>query len=126
VTTNDLKLSRSTLKGLLRVFGAVVLLAGVLGLLVPVSVPDGQSGSIGCGSVVAEDTTPARDANDRSVANLPIVKDLVAHSDYVAECQTALSGRGSWSIPVTIIGAAAVAAGVVLRGRGGGPRIKPV
>jgi hypothetical protein len=89
---------------LIIVAGAILLLVAVIGLLMPVSVPDGNSGSIGCGNALASNLQGARSANDKTGANIPIVGQLVPHTDYVAVCQTALSGRRSWSIPVAIIG----------------------
>ena len=89
------------------VVGAVLLLAGVIGLLMPVSVPDGSDsdgGSIGCGNAIASNLQSARSANDKTGANIPIVGQLVPHTDYVAECQSSLSSRRSWSIPVAVVG----------------------
>lgn len=92
---------------LIVVVGAVLLLAGVIGLLIPVSVPDGSDsagGSIGCGNAIASNLQSARSANDKTGANIPIVGQLVPHTDYVAECQSSLSSRRSWSIPVAVVG----------------------
>src|ERR1700753_2542539 len=86
------------------VAGAVLLLVGVIGLLMPVSVPDGSSGSIGCGNALASNLQSARSANDKTGANIPIVGQLVPHTDYVSECQASLSSRRSWSIPVALLG----------------------
>jgi hypothetical protein len=89
---------------LIMVVGAVLLLAGVIGLLIPVSVPDGSGGSIGCGNAIAANLQSARSANDKTGANIPIVGQLVPHTDYVSECQSSLSGRRSWSIPLAVLG----------------------
>jgi hypothetical protein len=89
---------------LITVVGAVLLLVGVIGLLMPVSVPDGNSGSIGCGNALAANLQGARSANDKTGANIPIVGQLVPHTDYVSVCQSSLSSRRSWSIPVAVIG----------------------
>jgi hypothetical protein len=84
--------------------GAALLLAGAIGLLIPVSVGDSGGGSIGCGNAIASNLQSARSANDKTGANIPIVGQLVPHTDYVSECQSALSGRRSWSIPLAIVG----------------------
>jgi hypothetical protein len=97
--------------------GAIVLIAGLFGLLMPVSVSDGNGGSIGCGNAVAADMSGAQSANDKTVANIPIVSQFVPHTDYVAQCDSALSTRRDWSIPVTVLGALVVVAGVVVNGR---------
>ena len=89
---------------LIMVVGAVLLLAGVIGLLMPVSVPDGNNGSIGCGNAIASNLQGARSANDKTGANIPIIGQLVPHTDYVSECQSSLSSRRSWSIPLAIVG----------------------
>jgi hypothetical protein len=93
---------------LIMVLGAVLLLAGVIGLLIPVSVPDGNGGSIGCGNAIASNLQSARSANDKTGANIPIVGQLVPHTDYVSECRSSLSSRRSWSIPLAIIGVVVV------------------
>ncbi|MGA9493500.1 MAG: aminopeptidase [Mycobacterium sp.] len=89
---------------LIMMVGAALLLAGAIGLLIPVSVGDSYGGSIGCGNAIASNLQSARSANDKTGANIPIVGQLVPHTDYVSECQSALSGRRSWSIPLAIVG----------------------
>jgi hypothetical protein len=96
--------------------GAVVLIIGIIGLLVPVKVSNGSGGSLGCGNAVVSDLSAARDANNKSVANIPILNQIIPHTDFVAECQSALSGRRSWSIPVAVIGAIAVVGSFFVRG----------
>jgi hypothetical protein len=93
--------------------GAAVLIAGVIALLIPVSVTgDGQS--IGCGNAAATDLSEAREANGTTVANVPILNQIVPHTDYVAECQEAVSGRRSWSIPLAVVGALVVVGSLVV------------
>ena len=93
--------------------GAVVLIAGVIALLVPVSVTgDGQS--IGCGNAVATDLSEAEAANGKTVANVPILNQILPHTDYVAECQEAVSVRRSWAIPLAVVGAVVVAGSVLV------------
>jgi hypothetical protein len=102
--------------------GAVALIAGVIGLLVPVSVSDGNGGSIGCGDAVVSDLSAARDANTKSLANVPVLNKIIPHADFVAECQSALSGRRSWTIPVAVMGGIALlAACFISGGRSAGP-----
>jgi hypothetical protein len=93
-----------SVRRLIVVVGAVLLLAGVIGLLIPVAVPDGNGGSIGCGNALASNLQSARSANDKTGANIPIVGQLVPHTDYVSECQSSLSSRRSWSIPLAVVG----------------------
>lgn len=93
-----------TLRRLVLVVGAVVLVVGIIGLFVPVSVSNGNGGSLGCGSAAISNLSSARDANSKSVASIPILNQVVPHTDFVAECQSALSSRRSWTIPVTVIG----------------------
>lgn len=105
-----------TARRLVLVIGAVVLVVGIIGLLVPVSISDGNGGSIGCGNAVASDLSGAKAANSKSVANIPVLNQVVPHTDFVAECNSALSSRRSWTIPVTVIGAIAVVAAFFVRG----------
>jgi hypothetical protein len=44
-----------TVRRLIIAAGAVLLLAGMIGLLVPVSVSDGNGGSVSCGNGIASD-----------------------------------------------------------------------
>jgi hypothetical protein len=99
--------------------GAVLLIAGVIGLLVPVSVSDGNGGSIGCGNAVATDLSEAQQANSKSLANIPIVNQIVPHTDYVAQCQSSVGGRRAWTIPLTVIGVIAVAGALLVRRNAG-------
>jgi flagellar basal body-associated protein FliL len=92
---------------LILLVGAVLLVAGVIALLVPVSIT-GDGESIGCGNAIAADSSAAEAANDKTVANVPILNQIVPHTDFVANCQAAVSSRRSWSIPLTVIGVLAV------------------
>ena len=105
-----------TLRRFVLVVGALVLVVGIIGVLVPVSVSDGNGGSLGCGNAAISDLSGAREANNKSVANIPILNQIIPHTDFVAQCQSALSGRRSWTIPVTAIGAIAVVAAFFVRG----------
>jgi hypothetical protein len=102
------------------IFGvaAVLLVAGVIGLLVPVSVSDGNGSSIGCGNAVVADLTAARNANDKSVANIPIVNQFVPHTDYVALCESSLGSRRTWTIPVTVLALIGIAGALLVRRKG--------
>lgn len=105
--------------------GAALLVSGVIGLLVPVSISDDSTGSggrsIGCGNAVATDLSAARDANNSSVASVPILNQVIPHTDYVAQCQSAVGSRRAWSIPLAVLGFIAVA-GTVLASRQGAAR----
>jgi hypothetical protein len=105
-----------TLRRVVLLVGAVVLVVGIIGLFVPVSVSDGNGGSLGCGSAAISNLSSAREANNKSVASIPILNQVVPHTDFVAECQSALSSRRSWTIPVTVVGAIVVVAAYFVRG----------
>ncbi|HEX2283230.1 MAG TPA: aminopeptidase [Mycobacterium sp.] len=111
-----------SLRGLLVLIGAVVVIVGLFGLLMPVSIagPDGQS--IGCGNAVAADLSTAREMDNRNPVNLPIINEVIPHTDYVAQCESALSGRRTWSIPVVIVGLVVVAGAFFVGGRAGSVR----
>lgn len=113
-----------TVRRLLLMVGAVILLAGVVGLLVPVSVSAPNHGSVGCGNALAPDISQAQDL-DNQLANkvaeaaqgIPIVNQLSPQpTHFVAACHQALHTRQWWTIPLTVIGAIAVAAAFVVRG----------
>ncbi|BBX61991.1 hypothetical protein MSAS_11650 [Mycobacterium saskatchewanense] len=110
-----------TVRRLIIAVGAVLLLAGVIGLLVPVSVSDPNGHSVGCGNAVAEDLSEARNANNTGVANVPILNQIVPHTDYVAQCQSAVGSRRTWTIPLAVLGIIAIA-GPLLMSRQGAPR----
>jgi hypothetical protein len=97
--------------------GAVALIIGVIGLLVPVSVPGPDTGSIGCGNGVVMDLSAAREANNNNLANLPVLNQIIPHSDYVAQCQSAVSGRRAWTIPVAVVGLVVIAGSFFVGGR---------
>jgi hypothetical protein len=107
-----------TVRRLILGVAAVLLVAGVIGLLVPVSVSDGNGSSIGCGNAVVADLTAARNANDKSVANIPIVNQFVPHTDYVALCESSLGSRRMWTIPVTVVALIGIAGALLVRREG--------
>ncbi|MEE6177804.1 aminopeptidase [Mycobacterium sp. 050134] len=109
-----------TVRRLIIAVGAALLLAGVIGLLVPVSVTDFNGHSVGCGNAVAEDLSEARNANNTSVANVPILNQIVPHTDYVAQCESAVGSRRTWTIPLAVVGIIAIA-GPLLMARQGAP-----
>jgi hypothetical protein len=104
--------------------GAVLLLAGVIGLLVPVSTPDGNGNSISCGSAIAPDDSAARNANDKNGANIPILNQLIPHTDFVAQCNSSVHGRQMWAIPLAVVGILGIGGALLVRrgaGAGTGP-----
>jgi hypothetical protein len=94
--TCDAKEHPVTVRRLILAVGVTLLIAGIIALLVPVSVSDGNGGSVGCGNAVAEDLSGARSANSTTVANVPILNQIVPHADFVAQCQSAVSSRRAW------------------------------
>lgn len=91
------------LRSLVLIAGVAVLLVGVIALLMPVSVP-GPDASIGCGNGLVADLSQARDADSGNLANLPVINEIVPHTNYVAECESELSSRRAWSMPVAVLG----------------------
>ncbi|OBK50896.1 aminopeptidase [Mycobacterium kubicae] len=104
-----------TVRRLILAVSAVLLLAGVIGLLVPVTVDNSNGGKVSCGNGIAADMSSARNANDKTGANIPILNQVLPHTDYVAQCQSAVSGRRTWTIPLAVIGLAGVGAALLLR-----------
>jgi hypothetical protein len=110
------------LRRLLLLVGAVVLIAGVIALLVPVSVPGPDGSSIGCGNAIAADSSAARQADQSNPVNLPIINEVVPHTDYVTQCQSAVSSRRAWAIPLAVVGLVVAAGSFFVGGRSSGVR----
>jgi hypothetical protein len=98
--------------------GAIILVVGVIGLLVPVSASDGNT-SVGCGNAAVSDTSAAEAANNQGVANVPVLNQLVPHTDFVALCKSAVSSRRTWAIPVAVLGAVVLVGSAFVGGRRG-------
>jgi hypothetical protein len=98
-----------SLRRLILLVGAVALIVGALGLLVGVSVPGPDNGSTGCGNGLAQDLSAAREVDHNNPANLPILNEVSPHTDYVAQCQSAVSGRRAWAVPVAVVGLVVIA-----------------
>jgi hypothetical protein len=102
---------------LVLVTGAILFIAGVIGLFVPVSI----SGGIGCGTAVHSDVSAARAQDDQNIGNSPVVQQIpianqvAPKSQFVAECNAALGDRRLWTIPL-IVGGVVIAAVTFVRG----------
>jgi hypothetical protein len=105
-----------TARRLILLVGAIGLIAGIIALLVPVSA-SGENGNVGCGSAIASDLSPARDKDNGNVANLPVLNQFVPHTNYVSACNSALSTRRAWSIPLAIVGLLVVGGSLLIRER---------
>lgn len=105
------------LRWVILLVGAVALVVGIIGLLMPVSVTGPDNRDVGCGNAVAADYSEARDLDSRNPVNLPILDEVIPHTDYAAQCESAVSSRRTWSIPVAIIGAVVMAASFFVGGR---------
>jgi hypothetical protein len=106
-----------TIRRMILLAGAVLLVAGVIGLLLPVSTVHGDQGSVGCGTALVANLSDAHAADDKNGGNIPILNQILPHTDYVAQCESSLSSRRAWSIPLAVIGAVAVAGALLVRGR---------
>lgn len=88
------------------VAGAILFIAGAIGLFVPVTI----SGGIGCGSAVHSDVSAARSQDDQNIGNSPVVQQIpianqiAPKSEFVAQCNSALGTRRLWTIPLTVVG----------------------
>ena len=102
--------------------GIAALLVGVIALLMPVSTSDGNGGSIACGNGSSADMSSAREANNSSVAGVPILNQVVPHTDFVAQCQSEVSGRRAWAIPVAVLGLLVAGGSMFVSDRAGAQR----
>lgn len=111
-----------TARRLLLVVGAVLLVAGIIALLVPVSA-SGNNGSVGCGNAVASDLSAAREKDNSNPGNIPIIGGVIqqvapeTQTSYVAECNSALSTRRAWAIPLAVVGVLLAAGAFLVRDR---------
>jgi hypothetical protein len=108
---------RMNLRPLILLVGAIALIAGVIALLAPVSIPGPNGRSIGCGNGIAVDTSASRQADNSNPVNLPILNEIVPHTDYVTQCQSAVSSRRASAIPVAVIGLVVAAGSFFVGGR---------
>jgi hypothetical protein len=104
-----------TARRLIIAVGAVLLLAGVIGLLVPVSISDGNGGSVACGNAIAPDSSAATNANNKNGANIPVLNQIIPHTDFVAQCNSSVHGRQMWTIPLAVIGVIGIAGALLVR-----------
>ena len=88
----------------------------------PVSVPGPDNASIGCGNGLVQDQSAAREADSNNPVNLPILNEVIPHTDYVKQCQSAVSSRRAWAIPVAVIGLVVIGASFFVGGRSGAVR----
>jgi hypothetical protein len=49
---------------------------------------------------------------------VPVLNQVVPHTDYVAQCQSSVSQRRAWSIPLAVIGVIGVAGAMLVGNRG--------
>lgn len=105
--------------------GAVALAVGVIGLLVPVSITGPNNSSIGCGNGVAANLSAAQQADNNvpnDLAKVPVINQFVppqSQTNYAAQCQSSLSTRRAWTIPVAVIGVIVLAGSFFVGGRAG-------
>lgn len=94
-----------------RPVGLAVLGAALIALAAPVSISDGDGGSISCGTILAADVSGALDANSASLSAVLVASQGGPHVNYVAGCQSSLSSRRAWSVALAALGLIAVAVG---------------
>ena len=105
-----------TPRRLILLVGAIALIAGIISLLVGASA-SGENGSVGCGNAIAGDLSTARDKDNGNLANLPVVNQFVPHTNYVSACNSALSTRRAWSIPLAGVGLLVMGGSLLVRER---------
>ena len=108
------------LRRLILVMGAVLLIVGVIALLVPCRCRTATARSVGCGNAGAEDLSGARSANDSGVAGVPVLNQIVPHTDLVALCDSAVFSRRNMVDPAGSVGAVAAVGAVLMRPKSAG------
>jgi len=106
-----------SVRRLILLVGAIALIAGVIALMLPVSVPGPEGQSLGCGNGIAADTSAASQADNSNPVNLPVINEIVPHTDLVAQCNSAVSSRRAWAIPLAVVGLIAAAGSFFVGGR---------
>ena len=107
------------LRRLILLVGAIALLVGVIGLVMPVSVPGPDNGTIGCGNGLVQDLSAAREADNNNPANLPILNEVIPHTNYATQCQSAVSSRRAWTIPMAVVALVLIAGSFFVPARAG-------
>jgi hypothetical protein len=96
--------------------GAAVLIGGIVGLFLPVTAYNGGSSTVACGNaVLATESTPTTSNIGAPGTQLP--DQPTAHPDYHAACDSAISARRHWAIPLTVVGTAGILVGLLYLGR---------
>jgi hypothetical protein len=114
-----------TARRLILLVGAIALIAGIVALLMPVSV-SGPAGSASCGTPIAGGDLSDAQAKDNNagnaVGNIPVVGPLVqsmapqSQTHYVADCNSGIDTRLWWAIPLAVVGAVGIAGSLTMRG----------
>jgi hypothetical protein len=105
---------KSPLRNLL--IGAAVLIAGVVGLFLPVSVWNGGGSTVGCGNAIVAEKPPPSMTNPGQIS-VDAPEQAVSHPDNAAQCDSAISSRRHWAIPLVIVGTAGLLLGIFYRPR---------
>ena len=112
-----------TVRRLVLLVGAALLIAGFIALLVPVSV-SGNDGSVGCGVPISGgDLTSARQKDNQNPSNAagnipvigPIIQSVAPPSNYAADCSSAVHARLWWAIPLAVVGVLVIAGSFTVR-----------
>jgi hypothetical protein len=114
-----------TVRRLLLLVGAILLITGFVALLAPVSV-SGNEGNVSCGVPISGgDLTAAKEKDGQNPSNAagsipvvgPIIQSVAPPSRYEADCKSAIQTRLWWAIPVAVIGVVVIAGSVLARQR---------
>ena len=112
-----------TVRRLVLLVGEVLVIAGFIALLVPVSV-SGKDGSVGCGVPISGgDLTSARQKDSQNPSNAagtipvvgPVIQSLAPPSHYAADCSSAVQTRLWWAIPLAVVGILVIAGSFTVR-----------
>jgi hypothetical protein len=96
--------------------GTAVLIAGIVGLFLPVSVWNGGSSTVGCGNAIVAEK-PAPSTTDVGQISVDVPGPAVSHPDLAAQCDSAISSRRHWAVPLVIVGTAGLLLGIFYRPR---------
>jgi hypothetical protein len=114
------------------VVGAALLIAGVIGLLWPISATSaGSTNSVACGRALAPDDSKAKAADQQNVSNQganvlnqignqigvgPLGEPVPGQTNYVAACHSAIQSQQWWTIPMSVVGLLVIGGAFLVRG----------
>ena len=107
-----------SLRRFIMLVGAVALIAGVVGLLTPVSITPKNRNNFSCGNAMHSNMSAAREQDAKNIDlefHYGGITNLLGEANYAGDCASSLASRRAWSIPLAAVGAITVAGALLVR-----------